>query len=216
MEYYIFCAVLFGCVLGIYGERLRQGWVRREWRARFAGRRQQSGPITDGADQLRLVTAAAFSRSRLLSPSETRVFEALERAIEAERMPWRVMAQVNLGEFLRCKDRQAFGAINSKRVDMLIIDDGGMPVAACEYQGGGHYQSDAPTRDAVKREALRKAGIEFTEIKAGDTMADLRHAVARLVRVNRSASASPSEVSDAVAANQITRLIAKPSNRRIG
>ena len=39
-----------------------------------------------------------------------------------------------------------------------------MPALAVEYQGHGHYQNKAFMRDAVKREAVRKAGIEFLEI----------------------------------------------------
>ena len=39
-----------------------------------------------------------------------------------------------------------------------------MPALAVEYQGHGHYQNKAFMRDAVKREAVRKARIQFLEI----------------------------------------------------
>ena len=41
-----------------------------------------------------------------------------------------------------------------------------MPALAVEYQGHGHYQNRAFMRDAVKREAVRKAGVPFLEIPA--------------------------------------------------
>ena len=37
-------------------------------------------------------------------------------------------------------------------------------------------------RDAVKKEALRRAGIGYVEVVAGDTPAELRRVVARLVQ----------------------------------
>ena len=59
-------------------------------------------------------------------------------------------------------------AINSKRVDFLIIDTFGHPAAAVEYHGSGHHRQGgrAAARDAVKRRALEKAGIELVEIQA--------------------------------------------------
>jgi len=68
------------------------------------------------------------------------------------------MAQVSLGEVLSSPDARAYSAINSKRVDLLIVSRSGDPIAAIEYQGHGHYQGTAAARDAVKKEALRKAG----------------------------------------------------------
>ena len=40
---------------------------------------------------------------------------------------------------------------------------------ALEYQGTGHHQGTAAARDAVKKEALRKAGIGYHEVVAGHT-----------------------------------------------
>jgi len=71
-------------------------------------------------------------------------------------------------------DESAFRSINSKRVDILIVDQGGWPVAAVEYQGDGHYQGTAAGRDAVKKEALRKAGIRYVEITATDSAEQIR------------------------------------------
>jgi hypothetical protein len=70
----------------------------------------------------------------------------------------------------------------SKRVDLLIVDADCKPLHAIEYQGGGHHQGTAAARDAVKREALRQAGVGYDEVVAGDTPAELRRLVERLVR----------------------------------
>jgi hypothetical protein len=52
----------------------------------------------------------------------------------------------------------AFGSINSKRADVVIVDRQGFAILAVKYQGPGHYQGTARLRDAVKREAFRSAG----------------------------------------------------------
>ena len=53
---------------------------------------------------------------------------------------------------------------------------------ALEYQGTGHHQGNAAARDAVKKEALRKAGIEYHEVVAGHTTpGELRRLVEKLV-----------------------------------
>jgi hypothetical protein len=92
------------------------------------------------------------------------------------------MAQVSLGEILRSKDTTAFACINSKRVDLLLIDDDCLPRHAIEYQGRGHHQGTAAARDAVKKEALRRAGIGYHEVVAGQTTpSELRRLVEKLV-----------------------------------
>ncbi len=50
-------------------------------------------------------------------------------------------------------------------------------------QGGVHFKGAHATaaRDAMKKEALRRAGIGYVEVVAGDTPAELRRVVERLV-----------------------------------
>jgi hypothetical protein len=93
------------------------------------------------------------------------------------------MAQVSLGEILRCEDKAAYACIISRRVDLVIVADACTPLDAIEYQGGGHFKGAHATaaRDAVKKEALRRAGIGYVEVVAGDTPAELRRVVERLV-----------------------------------
>ncbi len=146
------------------------------------------GRGADPLDQLRVVMGATYEKRRLLSRSEAKVFYAAERAIRDLKLNWRVMAQVSLGEVLSSPDDDAFHAINAKRVDMLVVTSGGEPIAAIEYQGAGHYQGNAPARDAVKKEALRRAGVGYIEITAAHGPADIAHEIARL---NGAAKASP-------------------------
>jgi hypothetical protein len=139
--------------------------------------------ILDAADQLRIVMSADFAARPLLNQSEARVFEELCQIVTRCRPGWRVMAQVSLGEVLRSKDAEAFSCINSKRVDMLLIDENCRPRHAIEYHGDGHYQGTAAARDAVKKEALRRAGIGYHEVVAGKTTpGELRQLVEHLIK----------------------------------
>lgn len=126
--------------------------------------------------------AADFTIQPLLNKSEARLFKDLDQMVLSCNSGWQVMAQVSLGEILRCKDPQAYGCINSKRVDLLLVDEDCWPRHAIEYQGGAHHQGNAAARDAVKKEALRRAGIPCHEVVAGQTTpSDLRRLVERLV-----------------------------------
>ena len=88
----------------------------------------------------------------------------------------------SLGEVLRCDDEDAYWCINSKRVDLLLVDADCTPLPAMEYQSGGHHQGTAAARDAVQKEALRRAGVGHVEVVPGDTPTELRRVVERLVR----------------------------------
>lgn len=190
-----------GIGVGIGIERLRARLRRRAWRDRNAWRQverdwersQKRSPASsvaapptprhpDAAEQLRIVMGAAFAQQPLLNRSELRVLKELERYVEASNPMWQVMAQVSLGEVLRSPDASAFACVNAKRVDLLLIDGDCMPRHAIEYQGSGHHQGTAAARDAVKKEALRRAGIGYHEVIAGQTTpADLRRLVEKLV-----------------------------------
>lgn len=125
---------------------------------------------------------ATFTVQPLLNRSEARVFRELDRIVIGCNPSWQVMAQVSLGEILRSKDADAYSCINSKRVDLLLVDEECRPRHAIEYQGGGHHQGTAAARDAIKREALRRAGIGYHEVVAGQTTpTDLKRLVEKLV-----------------------------------
>ena len=136
----------------------------------------------DAAEQLRIVMSASFTIQPLLNRSEARVFKELDRMVIDCNPNWQVMAQVSLGEVLRCKDVDAYRCINSKRVDLLLMDEDCQPRHAIEYQGGAHHQGVAAARDAIKKEALRRAGIGYHEVVAGHTTpSDLRRLIEKLV-----------------------------------
>jgi hypothetical protein len=203
-----------GIGVGIGVERLRARGRRQAWRERNAWRQverkwergQRPGPAlpdtatarrSDAADQLRIVMAA-FSQQPLLNKSELRVLKVLERYVGTINPTWQVMAQVSLGEILRSADAVAFSCVNSKRVDLLLIDSECMPRHAIEYQGSGHHQGTAAARDAVKKEALRRAGVGYHEVVAGQTTpADLRRLVEKLVP--RATSAEQPEIAPGAA-----------------
>ena len=125
---------------------------------------------------------ANFTIQPILNKGEARVFKELDRLVIARNPAWQVMAQVSLGEILRCKDAEAYRCINSKRVDLLLMDAECEPRHAIEYQGSAHHQGTAAARDAVKKEALRRAGIGYHEVVAGHTTpGELRRLVERLV-----------------------------------
>jgi Protein of unknown function (DUF2726) len=178
---------------GLCGERLRAKLARQAWQKRRWRRGEEwvpktgAAPVTDAAAQLRLVMDARFEKRRLLSRSEARVLYAAERAINtaAADLKWRVMAQVSLGEVLSSPDARAYSAINSKRVDLLIVSRSGDPIAAIEYQEHGHYQGTAPARDAVKKEALRKAAVRYIEVTPEDGTEDMAREISRIAQVER-------------------------------
>jgi hypothetical protein len=169
---------------GLCGERLRAKLARQAWQK---GRPSKTGaaPVTDPAEQLRLVMGARFEKRRLLSRSEAYVLYAAERAINSAGLKWRVMAQVSLGEVLSSPDARAYSAINSKRVDLLIVSRNGDPIAAIEYQGHGHYQGTAAARDAVKREALRKAEVRYIEVTPERGTEDMAREISRIAQAER-------------------------------
>lgn len=126
---------------------------------------------------------ALFNARPPLNKSERRLLAHLERILAEETPGWRAMAQVSLGEILSSDHADGFFAINAKRVDLLIIDDECRPLHAVEFQGAGHHRhgNSAAARDAVKKEALRRAGIGYIEVVSGDTPAHVREMVRKLV-----------------------------------
>lgn len=148
------------------------------------------GDITDPRTQLDYVSRVDFQTQPLLNKSEYQVLLVIEKAAREADAGFRVMAQTSLGEILTTKAGfwgkdaadLAYRSINSKRTDFVVIDRYGIAVLAVEYQGGGHYQGTALLRDAVKREAFRKAGVTFLEIPARFRKDDIADQVADILR----------------------------------
>jgi len=178
----LFAVLFVGAILGMTVERFLAKNRRKAWRDRNRHWDRRREPPRDAVDQLHIVMGADFETQPLLNKSEMRVFKKLDQMVISRNPGWQVMAQVSLGEILRSKDADAYGCINSKRVDLLLVDEDCEPRHAIEYQGGGHHQGDAAARDAVKKEALRRAGIGYHEVLGGQTKpSELQRLVERLV-----------------------------------
>lgn len=197
----LIAALLSGAFAGMTFEQFRTRMRRQKWLERNRSRWQKKGAGSnidrslwlpdrdlaaskppDAADQLRIVMGATFTVQPLLNKGEARLFREVDRIVIGCNSEWQVMAQVSLGEVLRSRDADAYRCINSKRVDLLLMDANCQPRHVIEYQGGGHHQGSAAARDAVKKEALRRAGIGYHEVLAGHTTpAELRLLVEKLV-----------------------------------
>ncbi len=190
-----------GAMIGVGAERIVEGWKRTERRERWqkrGGKRSWGGgkakavaaapptkpasQVAAAAEQLRVVMEAPFNARPLFNQGERRLLTVLDKALAEESPGWRAMGQVSLGEILASPNEAAFFAVNSKRVDLLIVDADCRPLHAVELQGMSHHLSNATAaRDAVKREALRRAGIGYVEVVSGDTPAEVRAMVRKLV-----------------------------------
>lgn len=168
--------------------RLLRGGAARPTGSRAAAPHQN--PVSDPATQMAVVARAGYTRTRLLNREEARLLPILEAAVTDFGRGDRLMAQTSLGELLRpipdaagdrAQDRAAHAVINSKRQDFAIIDRGGFLVAAIEYMGTGHYHETSFMRDAVKREALRKAGVPMIEVTPDFRPDELRDRIRRVL-----------------------------------
>lgn len=186
-------------ILAIVIKELKHGkWQNHRGRKRydtnnkFSSKRKVNYPVSEiecsesnydissYEKQLKFVSSnkASFTAQKLMKVGEFKVFQTIESKIIPSFKGCRVFAQVSLGEILYA-DKLFHSCINSKRVDMLVISPFGMPLVVIEYQGSGHYQGTAALRDAVKKEALRKAGITYVEITESNTEQDIQYLVTR-------------------------------------
>lgn len=187
-----------GAMIGVGAEKYLAGHDRARrrayWQGRNAGKGRSKNDATKAeatsppsardiaADQLRHVMRADFSPRPLLNKPERRLLGVIDAILAEDSPGWRVMGQVALGEVLASTDKDAFMAINAKRVDLLLIDDACRPLHAIEFQGTGHHLgAETAARDAVKREALRRAGIGYVEVVSGDTPQEVRAKIRKLI-----------------------------------
>lgn len=141
----------------------------------------------DPANQMMFVSKVDFATQPLLNKEEFPLFLLIEDVAQSLDSGLRVMAQTSMGEILKpapnsgtADDRRmAFKSINSKRLDFAVFDPVGQLLLAVEYQGSGHYHKTSFMRDAVKREALRKAGVAFVEVPVNYRRADVKQQLHR-------------------------------------
>ncbi|WP_368300031.1 DUF2726 domain-containing protein [Kluyvera sichuanensis] len=136
--------------------------------------------------QLDIVARSDFHKNKLMNKDEYGLFARLEPMLKSNHPGYRLFAQVSMGEFVGSTDRSAYGCVNSKRVDFVIISPYGEPVVVVEYQGSGHYQNDSIQRDAVKKEVCRKAGIVYVEIMPKYSSRDLDNVLLHIPARNTS------------------------------
>ena len=129
-------------------------------------RRPPRRPVTED-------TPGQFETRPVLNASERRLHAEIERLMPQHfHHRARLLSQVAVAEFIYAPEKRDFWTIGAKRVDMLIVDGNFQPLCAIEYQGAGHYGSNAHSRakarsrDWAKRRALRIAGVPLVEIPA--------------------------------------------------
>ena len=155
--------------------------------------------LRDPAQQLHAIARVEFECTPLLNRQEARLLPLLETTARDLRAGHRVMAQTSLGELIRPKpesasedDRSAaFASINATRIDFAILDRAGRLAVAVEYQGSGHHQGHAFMRDAVKKEALRRAGVPLIEVEPDFDATHLRRRISGLLAPPAGASVTP-------------------------
>jgi hypothetical protein len=153
--------------------------------------------LSDPAQQMHAIAQMEFECTPILNQEESRLLPLLDSVTGDLQAGHRVMAQTSLGELIRPKATSgtsdersaAFASINSKRLDFAIIDSDGRLVVAIEYQGSGHFQGNAFMRDAVKREAIRRAGIAYVEVEQDFDPALLRQRITGLLNPSGPAAA---------------------------
>lgn len=159
----------------------RRSRSREEWNRRTQpGNKEKLGFLdpSNHGDQLKAVEAAILKPKKPVNRSASVVLRQLEEIVKNRATHrYRVFAEISLGAFVASDGPEgqervgklAWKSINAKRVDFLIIDTYGHPAVAVEYHGPGHHHEggQAAARDAVKRRALEKAGIELVEIQTG-------------------------------------------------
>ena len=196
----LFGVLAVGAFIGIIFEKtfaaIDRDKRRAYWRGRNAKPRALNGRLQStvavesiqkkastelAADQLKVVMNADFQWRPLLNKPERRLLSCIDQVLAEERPSWRAMGQVSLGEILYSRDKDAFWAINAKRVDLLIIDGDCRPLHAVEFQGTGHHGTpETAARDAIKKEALRRAGIGYVEVVSGNTPSEVRDMIRKL------------------------------------
>jgi len=161
-----------------------------KWKTRQEAH-QRSDQRQSATSQLETVMASSFTARPVMNKSEYNLFRIVEEEVRTNLRGCRVFSQTALGAVLEGSDRVAHSTINSKRADVMVISPVGMPMLVIEYQGRGHYQSDAAARDAVKREALRRARIGYLEVTDGHSTEQIRRLVREALGIDAGASVPP-------------------------
>lgn len=224
VEIAIFTAVIIGVVAGLMLENYRRKIEPEptgQAPAKVAPLRltgpgaARAGGVVDSAADLRLVSDAGFASKPLLSAREADVLGYVETVAAESGQGWRVVPQVRLVDIIASADAEANAVIGEHRLDMLVVSARHLPVAALDYQPLGQLKDDSALRDAIKREALRRADIPFIEIRANEPLDDLKAQLLRLAAMPaapKAVRARPAAAAKPVAAKAVTvkAVAAKP------
>jgi hypothetical protein len=120
-----------------------------------------------------------YTTKKIMNKPEGVMYQTALRAIRDAGVDYYAFPEVALGAALNPKTifgtqgeetSDAYRAISGKRCDLIIADSRYIPIIALEWQGSGHYMGqrfDTTQRDAIKRTALRKAGVQVLEFADG-------------------------------------------------
>lgn len=132
---------------------------------------RNANPILQRArEHLKAVRGAPFQPKPLANRLEKAAYQTAVDIVAKRGKREQILLQVSLGEILKSKDRRAYWAINSKRVDLLVIDHELRPLVVIEIDGSGHGLSREIARinDKIKDITLAAAGIPLIRIPAPD------------------------------------------------
>lgn len=108
-----------------------------------------------------------FRRKTLCNRLEQSAFFVLQQLVQRRGQGEIVLAQVSMGEVLQNTNYRAFLSVNSKRLDLLVINAKFEPLLAVEIDGSGHFLNDnSHSNDRIKTQALKQAGIVLLRIDA--------------------------------------------------
>jgi hypothetical protein len=220
VEIAIFTAVIIGVVAGLLLENYRRRIepevagpkAAKVAPLRLTGPGARPAGFVDSAADLRLVSDAGFASKPLLSGREADVLGFVETAAAEAGQGWRVVPQVRLVDIIASSDVEANAVIGDHRLDMLIVSASHLPVAALDYQPLGQLKDDSALRDAIKREALRRADVPFIEIRANEPLDGIKAQILRLAAVPMPVKASRARApARTLTAKAVTIKPAKPA-----
>lgn len=117
---------------------------------------------------------------RVLKGSGLKMFEGLVDKFEAEAPLLTLHTQVSMDAFLHVDRRadaaaraEAHAAFAHERVDFLVLDDAGLPVAAIECRDPQDNDAAAMAREAAKVKALDEAGVALLIVQEGTPVSDI-------------------------------------------
>lgn len=111
--------------------------------------------------------SAPFKRRSLVNDTEYHALKVINEVLHEEGQErLHIFPQVVMGAYLTHSTNYTHKAINSKRTDFLLVNNGYYPIAAIEIDGTGHdLDQTSALRDETKCRALTGAGIEYISVR---------------------------------------------------